>query len=47
MYNIILFTSHLYSIGTRIYIIKTIIQITYGFPETGNSENEKIILGHI
>lgn len=41
IYNIILFTSHLYIIGTRIYIIKAIIQITYGFPETGYSENEK------
>lgn len=41
VYNIILFISHLCIIGARIYIIKTILQITYGFPETGYSENEK------
>lgn len=30
---------HTCKLGTCIYVIKTIIQITYGFPETGYSEN--------
>jgi len=36
---IIYYLRHTCRLGTCIYVIKTIIQITYCFPETGYSKN--------